>query len=227
MHEAKISEIFLSLQGEGIYLGEPQVFVRFYGCNLACGFCDTPQSSHKTFTKDALMSKILSFEEPYASVSLTGGEPLLQVDFLRGFLESYKRFYKKAIYLETNGTLYRELEKIIDFVDIIAMDIKLPSSTGEKPLWEEHGKFLKVAGKRKVFVKTVITSTTSAEDILKAKDIISGIDAGIPLVLQPVSELGKIKKPGESELTGFRQTVLGFLERVEIISQAHKQLGIK
>ena len=80
MLEAKISEIFLSLQGEGIYMGVPQLFVRFYGCNLSCTFCDTRPDSSRTLTAGALMSKILEYRKPYHSLSLTGGEPLCQAN---------------------------------------------------------------------------------------------------------------------------------------------------
>ena len=58
-------------------------------------------------------------------------------------------------YLETNGTLPGELLKIIELIDIIAMDFKLPSSTGGKAYWHEHQEFLKLAMKSKVFWKRV------------------------------------------------------------------------
>ena len=227
MKEAKVSEIFFSLQGEGLYLGVPQVFVRFYGCNLSCSFCDTPLASYKTFTKDSLMSKILAHDQPYHSLALTGGEPLCQADFLKEFLASYRLFYKKPVYLETNGTLHEELPKIIDFLDIIAMDIKLPSSAGERPLWEEHEKFLKIAKRKQVFVKTVITSSTSADDIMRAKDIISAESADIPLILQPVTPERKEKKAQEVTLRKFRDLAGKHLKKVEIMPQRHKEMGIK
>ena len=50
MKKARIADIFSSVQGEGIYAGEPQVFVRFYGCKYNCRFCDTHLSAYNKYT---------------------------------------------------------------------------------------------------------------------------------------------------------------------------------
>ncbi|MFH0876779.1 MAG: 7-carboxy-7-deazaguanine synthase QueE, partial [Candidatus Omnitrophota bacterium] len=72
MVKAKIAEIFESIQGEGIYAGQQQVFVRFFGCNLSCGFCDTPLATFKEYTVAALREEIAEFSG-YQALSLTGG----------------------------------------------------------------------------------------------------------------------------------------------------------
>ncbi|HRS39347.1 MAG TPA: S8 family serine peptidase, partial [Bacteroidia bacterium] len=77
----------------------------------------------------------------YHSVSLTGGEPLVQAEFLASFLPLMRQDRRK-IYLETNGTLWREFSLVRDDVDIVAMDIKLPSSGGQKPCWLKVVEFL-------------------------------------------------------------------------------------
>ncbi|MFC1576500.1 7-carboxy-7-deazaguanine synthase QueE [Candidatus Omnitrophota bacterium] len=227
MKEAKISEIFVSIQGEGLYVGEPQLFIRFYGCNMSCVFCDTRPTTHESFTKDSLLKKIQKIKEPYNSVSITGGEPLRQVDFIAEFLPEYKNKYKKEIHLETNGTLHRELGIAIDLVDVIAMDFKLPSSTKRASFWMEHEKFLKVARKKKVFVKAVITSTTTPGDVLRLAEVIARNGKDIPLVLQPATVVGDNEKVSKGTLERFKNMALSRLTRVEIVEQTHKLLGVK
>ena len=227
MKEAKISEIFWSLQGEGLYVGVPQLFIRFYGCNLSCIFCDTNFDSYRTFTPDALMGEIPEFKGPYHSISITGGEPLLQADFIMDFLDKYKKAYKKLVYLETNGTLYRELSKVIDYVDIIAMDFKLPSSTRRASFWKEHEKFLKIAKKRKTFVKAVITRKTTSGDIRRMVEIVQKISNDIPIVLQPVTTLIDSEKASRESLEHFRNILKESTSRAQIIPQVHKIIGVK
>ena len=71
------------------------------------------------------------------SISLTGGEPLIWADFLKEFMPRVKVKY----YLETNATIADNLEKIIQNVDIISADIKLPSCSGILDSFERHRKF--------------------------------------------------------------------------------------
>jgi organic radical activating enzyme len=226
MKEAKISEIFMSLQGEGMYAGARQIFVRFHGCNLECVFCDTKCREYASYTQEALLGKIDEYTGPYHSISLTGGEPLLQIDFLEGFVRELKR-KNKRIYLETNGTLPNALSRIVDSVDIISMDIKLPSSmASENEYWEEHERFLSVAKDKKLFIKAVVTSGTSKEDIIRMKDMVDKAGRNIPVVLQPVTYPG-----GEVErianVAKFADSLKGSVERVEIIPQIHKITGVK
>lgn len=226
MKEAKISEIFVSVQGEGLYVGVPQLFIRFYGCNMRCEFCDTNPESYRTFTCDSLMSKILEVKELYHSISLTGGEPLLQSGFIKGLLGNYKRYYKKPFYLETNGTLPRQLSEIIDFIDIIAMDFKLSSSTKRRPFWREHRDFLQIARKKNVFVKAVITGNTLQSDIEKMRDILSEI-GNIPVVLQPVTSETESDRPDREKLDCFRDILVEVSDKVVIVPQIHKLCGIR
>jgi len=108
MKTYKIHEIFYSLQGEGPWTGKAMVFVRFWGCNLKCEFCDTSQSEEDV--REMTTQEIWQYadrlrpEGKYVIVCLTGGEPLLQVDkeFLEGALP-YPNLY--SLHLETNGTI--------------------------------------------------------------------------------------------------------------------------
>jgi len=226
MISAKISEIFKSTQGEGPYTGTQQVFVRFYGCNLHCSFCDTKQENFKEYDIDALKAEI-SFYRDFHSISLTGGEPLCQADFIGEFLGKIKDLGHK-IYLETNGTQPQELLKVIDRIDIVAMDFKLPSSTGCESYWDQHEKFLSIASgsKADVFVKMVIAKLTDEKDIFTAAEIIKKIDPEIQVVLQP--NWFDMDQDLLSRMIGFKKQ---FLERsicnLKILPQAHKYAGIK
>ena len=87
---------------------------------------------------------------PHQAVSFTGGEPLLHGPFIRALAEQLDA----PIFLETNGTLYQQLEEILDIVDIISMDIKLPSII-RTPQWEAHKAFLRLAREKDLYVKLV------------------------------------------------------------------------
>lgn len=105
----KINEIFYSLQGEGFHTGCPAVFVRFSGCNLKCGFCDTKHEDGVMMSDDEIIERVKSY--PAKMVILTGGEPSLWIDE-----RLIERLHEagKYICIETNGT--RKLPEGIDWV---------------------------------------------------------------------------------------------------------------
>ncbi|MFQ5953409.1 MAG: 7-carboxy-7-deazaguanine synthase QueE [Candidatus Omnitrophota bacterium] len=227
--QAKVSEIFLSYQGEGPYVGSRQLFVRFYGCNLQCIFCDTFMESYKSLTKENLFSKVLDFGEDYNELSITGGEPLLCARFLKGFLPFFKAHRSKSVYLETNGTLPEKLEQVIDHVDIVAMDFKLPSSTGGAPFWKKHRKFAEIAARKELIVKAIITDSTNMDDIKEMSLIVRDLDSKATIVLQPVTPVDdRVKEPDKEMILYFKEYIKKETGRDAItLGQAHKELGIR
>lgn len=105
----KINEIFYSLQGEGFHTGTPSVFVRFSGCNLKCGFCDTAHESGSLMTDEEIVEETNKY--PCRTVILTGGEPGLWID--KKLLDLLHQA-EKYICIETNGTC--KLPESIDWV---------------------------------------------------------------------------------------------------------------
>ncbi|MDD3905835.1 MAG: 7-carboxy-7-deazaguanine synthase QueE [Candidatus Omnitrophica bacterium] len=231
--KGQITEIFSSIQGEGIFLGAKQIFVRFKKCNLNCVFCDEAKGlASKEYAPLELLKEIKAIDVargPHHSVSLTGGEPLLYWDFLKVFLRIAKKNRLFKAYLETNGTLPHELSKIIDLVDIVAMDFKLPSSTGERSYWHEHADFLRIASKKNVFVKAVVTANTDKEDIEKALLLMKKARKNIPFILQPVSPVkSDDRQIGHDRLMGFLEIGLrNEIETMRVIPQIHKILKVK
>jgi len=230
MREAKISEIFVSQQGEGPFWGSKQLFVRFYGCNLECVYCDTVLTSYKTFTRDVLLSKILDFDDDYNELSLTGGEPLIHADFLREFLPLFRKNRRQKVYLETNGTMPEALKEVIGQVDIVSMDVKLPSTGGALlGLWGEQRKFMELSGGKQLIVKAVISDSTSFDDIKQMAGIIKASGIDMTVVLQPVTPVNEhVREPDEELCSYFR----GYLEsetgkKVMVLAQMHRCMGIK
>ncbi len=222
--KGKIYDIFESVQGEGIYLGEEQLFVRFFGCNIDCKFCDTKTEGFNEYEPEQLLKELNKFSNSYHSISFTGGEPLLQKDFLKTAMGLTKKSGFKN-YLETNGILHKELEEVIDSTDIVAMDIKLPSSTGRRSYWQEHLEFLKVASRKEVFLKIVVCHSTKEEDLRLSLDLIKQVNSALILVLQPNSfeEDADLK----AKLMNFKEIcekekILGC-----VIPQVHKILNLE
>jgi 7-carboxy-7-deazaguanine synthase len=92
--EAPVLDVFASRQGEGICVADPHIFIRFGGCNVACDYCDTPESipvgSGRQRPLQDVVEKVqtLSRDRRAVAVSLTGGEPLLQVAFLEHLIRA-------------------------------------------------------------------------------------------------------------------------------------------
>ncbi len=226
-----LDEIFISIQGEGIFCGARQVFIRFALCNLKCAYCDTAASrelkdSFFAFQKKKLRNPVVVSEiikqvkacrGKVHSVSLTGGEPLVQGAFAVSLARALKRSGFK-VYLETNGTLEKALKKILPYTDHVAMDIKLPSTAKVNGLWKKHAGFLKAAGK-KAFVKIVVGDGFSVPELRKALRLCKNIKT----VIQPrfgadiPGLLKKIEKSG----------VLDTASDIRFVPQIHRFMGIK
>lgn len=224
MIKANIREIFQSIQGEGPHIGEQQLFIRFCGCNLHCAYCDTDIEvfKSKSYTPQELIEKVNTYGENQV-LSLTGGEPLVSIAFLKEFLPLAKSNGHK-IYLETNATLAKQLEDIIDYVDIVSADIKLFSATKEDISIAVFDEFFKIASKKEVFAKVVFNSRISDEEIDKTISLAKKYS--FELILQPEmsgNNFCDTTKAIEGVFAKFRKKY----DRVRIIPQMHKFLGVE
>ena len=133
MTNYKVVEIFSSINGEGTRAGQLAVFVRMQGCNLNCTYCDTKWANeadakfHWTSTEE-ILELLRSME--IKNVTITGGEPLLQIDFL---IELFRKAKEMGIHttLDTSGNPYTEKEpfyskwlELMKYTDLILLDIK-------------------------------------------------------------------------------------------------------
>jgi 7-carboxy-7-deazaguanine synthase len=119
----RISEIFTSIQGEGMWCGVPSTFVRFSGCNLRCRWCDTPYASWNPegdfYGVDDLVKEMRQAGQTH--VVITGGEPMI-FDALTDFAARLKEA-GHVITIETAGTVFRNLP-----CDLMSISPKLANS---------------------------------------------------------------------------------------------------
>jgi 7-carboxy-7-deazaguanine synthase len=261
--EGFVSEMFCSLQGEGPFVGERQVFLRTAGCTATCWWCDTVYSKIETprfvihdadkrvlanpLGVDAVLAELMNFvraNAPVQTVSITGGEPLEQPEFTRALAHGIKS-HGLRVYLETNGVHATALAAMLDRVDVIAMDIKLPGAIGTEA-WDEHAAFLEVlagtrfdpacdpAARERLFVKVVVDTRSTVEEVARAAQTIGAFDRRVPLVLQPESgALLSPRAPREAaaglmhRLAEAQRRALATLEDVRIVPQCHRILNIR
>jgi 7-carboxy-7-deazaguanine synthase len=120
----KIAEIFFSLQGEGMLVGVPSVFVRTSGCNLRCIWCDTPYTSWNPEGEEMPLECILAAVQEFGAryVVLTGGEPMIAPQMVN--LTNALRQADLHITIETAGTVYAPVA-----CDLMSISPKLANST--------------------------------------------------------------------------------------------------
>lgn len=221
-----LSEIFVSYQGEGLFAGAKNLFIRFADCNLRCSYCDEKQKKSRNFPFSSVLDfvkKTLRMDKSIRIISLTGGEPLLYVDFLEFLTKSINNEY--LILLETNSTLVENLKKVITKIDIISADIKLPQYCGYN-FFELHREFLKISSKKIVYVKVVFDDDLIIKDFEKAVDIVSSVSKKIPFFIQPESKSFITKKYFDLVDRLYRLASKKLLD-VRFLPQIHRYLDIK
>ncbi len=248
---AFVSEIFSSAQGEGIHIGRRQLFVRFCGCHRSCLYCDTPIERTETvaiekepgsglintvpnpLTVETLLALLTEMNRPeYAhdDLFITGGEPLLQADFLAAFLPEARKQLDLPVHLETSGDLPGPFVRIVEWIDHVLMDIKLPSVTGEPAAWEMHRTFLDIieAEETGATIKLVVSADTADEDLAQAAEIIRDSATQAAVVLQPMTAASKTERvPTAKQVLAWQsQMAVALGHSVRVIPQCHKLMGL-
>jgi len=231
--KAPIIEIFSSFQGEGLLIGQRQIFVRFAGCNLNCNYCDTGDSkSEKSgvlMTPQEVTDEINKIVTPDCkAISFTGGEPSLYPEFI----SEVSKNFDLDIMLETNGTLPDNID-LIDELDLVSLDIKLPEHFDgdfdeEIFLNEIKSLNLLISKSINVYCKVVILPSTKIksfkEVVEKLSENISN-KSDLKIIIQPSSPLGEWKDIN-FKLFEFSE-VVGQYFVVSTIPQIHKILDIE
>jgi len=126
----KIAEIFYSVQGEGMLVGVPSVFVRTSGCNLRCAWCDTPYTSWQPEGDERSIESIAQDVERHGAshVVVTGGEPMIAPE-----IAELTRRLAGHLTIETAGTVFAPVA-----CDLMSISPKLANSTPEGRWAAQH-----------------------------------------------------------------------------------------
>ncbi len=186
----KVCETFVSLQGEGLRVGEPSLFLRLSGCNLRCPFCDTRYSwdEGEWLDLDYLCDLVVSHNLPLV---VTGGEPTLQAEALLELVVRLREAsFTKPITIETNGSVVSD--KIIDLLNVIDLISLSPKLSSFAKAMIDFNIVLSIAQKfrDKVYLKLVVSSFDDLKEVVGLLRVLAegGVE-GLDVFVQPNSEL--------------------------------------
>ena len=204
----RVSEIFLSIQGEGLYMGAPTVFIRLAGCNLRCSWCDTryawePEAGREMSVKEAVKEAVEMGALDVGRVCVTGGEPLMQRDAYS--LVSRLLDMGLWVVLETNGTFPVAALPCEERLTV-SMDVKCPSSGMHHKAVLDYIEDLGPTDQLKFVI-------ADEGDYDFAVEVLSKHNPGCPVVFTPV---------GGVDMRWLAERILGDRLPVRVLPQLHK-----
>ena len=197
-------ESFGTVDGPGI-----RFIIFLQGCNLQCKYChnrdtwDLNEGEYRSL-EDILkqIRKYKNYIMPNGGVTVTGGEPLLQVKFL---IELFKELKKEKIHtcIDTSGmvAITEDIKKLLSLTDLVLLDIKHIDDNKCKELVGVSNKleieFAKYLSNNniKMWLRQVIVPgyTDNEQDLLKLKDFIKTLKTVEKVELLPYHSMGKYK----------------------------------
>ena len=236
--EVRLSEIFTSVEGEGILFGTKTLFVRLAGCPLKCHWCDTPyalpmESGDLVSTQRAKQLISEHLQKNTYKVNFTGGEPLAQHEAVIE-LASFVRGLGIKTYLESACYDSARFAKVLPEIDICKIEFKLKDAgaVDEKnysTLLKNELECLRLAvdGGKVTYIKVVVTNSSNLKEfhelVVKIFGMIEADDiAGF--IIQPSH---KIDEPTLEKLFGFYDSIYPFYSDVRIVPQLHKAIGVR
>jgi 7-carboxy-7-deazaguanine synthase len=202
----KIAEIFSGVQGEGLRLGRPAIFVRLAGCNLRCSFCDTKTAwrGGRLMTIEAVAAAVerLSRTWPAGWICLTGGEPFTQP--LGPLIDRFRKDGLR-VQVETNGTIFQ------------AVDFDWTTVSPKPPRYDAAPEFTARAREIKLVVSKEL-------DMAAVRRVRAFFPAAIPVFLQPESNKAESRNKA---LRLLRRALSEGIGDVRLGIQLHRIFGMR
>ena len=207
----KVHSLFPSLQGEGRFQGFPSFFIRLYGCNLDCVYCDAAEAVKGGDFKEMTVSEIVNEVKNAGikDVCITGGEPLCQLEELTELID---RLSKNRVTLETNGSLDISMNLLNKDDVFYSVDWKTPASGSSDFLMKN----IEEIRQRQGWVKFVVSDENDLHFVKGKLQFLNGLE----VFISPVFE----------EETAFFRKVSDFVMKhsnIRMQLQMHKILEIK
>ena len=247
---APILEVFASYQGEGLFVGEPETFLRLAGCPLRCRYCDTAHSwvvgeDAEHLTPFGAMVRVAEVElDALRPIAVTGGEPLLWPDFLLGLADVAG---DRPLRLETAGHDLDALERVLGRFDHLSLDLKLaadlapptwsgapdqPDLPADAAAWDSlRPRQLALANAHvqdggTAALKLVVTPGTDPDAFDTLLDDLTRLAPDLPLFLAPASRpKGAAYDMEPVDALAARALAIGLFPRV--LPQLHRALGVR
>ena len=234
----QLSEIFTSIEGEGILFGTKTLFVRMAGCHLKCRWCDTsyalPMYSGNTYSIDYVKKLIVDHLQPFTyKVNFTGGEPLVQHEAVIE-LARFVREKGLTTYLESACYDSDRFAKLLPYIDVCKVEFKMRDSEvvdmdHYDNLLQNEIKCLRtsVSNRKITYIKIVVTNSTDTKEFaILVGNIFQHVSTEDidGFVIQPSDG---IDKPTTERLLRFYDIVCSRYREVRIIPQLHKQMGAR
>lgn len=240
LDKVQLNELFVSIEGEGLFAGTKTLFIRFSGCHLRCHWCDTKYSlspkSGRSYTIDEAKQLISQHLQPNIyKVNFTGGEPLLQPLSLIALANFIKNELNIKTYLESSCFDWQRFESVLPYFDICKVEFKtfdskvIESSKSYGDLIQNEFKCLELALNRpnKIsFIKIVFTNSTTADEIRDLTTRIfqcPNISNLSGITLQPSYQFDS---PSAEHILKIYDEVYPFYKDVRVIPQMHKMLDM-